>query len=195
VRYRDLAALQVGLYSPIPILYLGITGDRVATEHHGDELGEIMSESQHERFIRRAIELAANVPDFPFGAVIVDRDSNEIIAEGWNKSSVNPTWHGEIDAINRLAELRPKFEGSRLALYSTAEPCPMCQGAILWSGIGLIVFGTSIRFLQNHGWRQIDIPAEEVVQRSPDWRCTVIGGILEQECNALFLAASRNHAS
>jgi len=173
---------------------LGNTGDRVAIEDYGDELGETMSEFPHKRFIQRAIELAANVPDFPFGAVIVDRESGEIIAEGWNKSSVNPTWHGEIVAINRLAELRPKFDGSRLSLYSTAEPCPMCQGAILWSGIGMVVFGTSIRFLQNHGWRQIDILAEEVVSRSPNWRCKIIGGILEQECNALFLAASRKDA-
>ena len=153
-----------------------------------------ISEFQHERFIQRAIELAANFPEFPFGAVIADRESGEIIAKGRNKSSVNPTWHGEIDAINRLAELRPKFEGSRLSLYSTAEPCPMCQGAILWSGIGMVVYGTSIRFLQNHGWRQIDILAEEVVQRSPNWPCKIIGGILEKECNALFLAASRKDA-
>ena len=194
MRCSYLAALQVGLSCPSALLHLGIAGHGSATEHHGDELGEAMSEFPHERFIQRAIELAANVPNFPFGAVIVDRESGEIIAEGWNKSSVNPTWHGEIDAINRLAELRPKFEGSRLSLYSTAEPCPMCQGAILWSGIGLVVYGTSIRFLQNHGWRQIDILAEEVVQRSPNWRCTIIGGILEQECNALFLAASRKDA-
>jgi len=186
-----VALLPLGGSGPSAVLCVGVAGDCAATVDHGDELGENMSELQHERFMRRAIELAANVPDLPFGAVIVERESGEIIAEGWNKSSVNPTWHGEIDAINRLAELRPEFEGSRLSLYTTAEPCPMCQGAILWSGIATVVYGTSIRFLQNHGWRQIDLLAEEVVQRSPDWRCTLIGGMLEQECNALFLAASR----
>ena len=104
---------------------------------------------------------------------------------------VNPTLHGEIDAINRLAESQAKFAGGKLVLYSTAEPCPMCQGAILWSGIGTVVYGTSIRFLQSRGWRQIDILAEEVVRRSPSWQCTVIGGVLEEECNALFEAASK----
>jgi tRNA(adenine34) deaminase len=149
-----------------------------------------MSDHHHEHFMRRAIELATTVPNLPFGAVIVDRESSEIIAEGWNKSSINPTWHGEIDAINRLAEVRAEIDGSRLALYTTAEPCPMCQGAILWSGIETVVYGTSIRFLQSQGWRQINILAEEVIHRSPSWRCTLIGGILEKECNALFLAAS-----
>jgi len=63
--------------------------------------------NEHEKHMRQAIELAANDPNFSFGDLIVDRESDEVIAEGWNKSSVNPTWHGEIDAINRLAELRP----------------------------------------------------------------------------------------
>jgi hypothetical protein len=42
----------------------------------------------------------------------------------------------------------------------------MCLAAILWSGIGTVAFGSSIRFLQQQGWRQIDILAEEVVRRS-----------------------------
>ncbi|MDY0170550.1 MAG: nucleoside deaminase [Thermoguttaceae bacterium] len=152
------------------------------------------SNLDHERYMRRAIELAAHVSDLPFGAVIVDAGNGQIVAEGWNKSSANPTWHGEIDALNHLAESPEKFDGNQLALYTTAEPCPMCQGAILWSGIETVVYGTSIRFLQSLGWRQIDILAEEVVRRSPSWRCRLIGGVLEQECNALFEAASRRRS-
>lgn len=140
--------------------------------------------------MRRAIALTAHCPELPFGAVIVDRDSGAVVAEGWNKSVANPAWHGEIDALNRLAESASLQSGSRLILYTTAEPCPMCQGAILWSGIEAVVFGTSIPFLQKKGWRQIDIRAAEVVRRSPGWSCAVIGGVLEEECNALFEAAS-----
>jgi tRNA(Arg) A34 adenosine deaminase TadA len=138
----------------------------------------------HERFMRRAIELAANAPDLPFGAVIADAGSGAILAEGWNRTGLNPTWHGEIDALNRLAE--SGVVGSGPTLYTTAEPCPMCQAAALWSGIRTVVFGTSIRTLQRQGWRQIDILAEEVVRRSPGWDCTIIGGVLEPECDALF---------
>lgn len=63
-------------------------------------------------------------------------------------------------------------------------------GAILWSGIETVVFGSSIRFLQSRGWWQIDITTEEVVRRSPLRRCTLIGGVLESECNALFEMAA-----
>jgi tRNA(Arg) A34 adenosine deaminase TadA len=62
----------------------------------------------------------------------------------------------------------------------------MCQAAILWSGIGTVVFDSSIRSLQQPGWRQIDILADEVVSRSPGWACAIIGGVLRQACNALF---------
>lgn len=150
-----------------------------------------MNTLDHESYMRRAIQLAANVPELPFGALIVERPTGKILAEGWNKTSLNPTWHGEMDAINRLVCSDAKFDGGQLVLYTTAEPCPMCQVAILWSGIETVVYGTSIRFLQSQGWRQIDILAEEVVRRGPSWRCTLIGGVLEEECNGLFEAVSR----
>jgi tRNA(adenine34) deaminase len=154
-----------------------------------------MRELDHKRYMRQAIALAAYVPHLPFGSVIVDGDHDTILAEGWNKSDQNPTWHGEIDAINQLVQAQDAQARSKLVLYTTAEPCPMCQGAILWSGIGTVVFGTSIQFLLRHGWWQIDIPAEELVRRSPQMKCTILAGVLEQECNALFLAARSSKSS
>jgi tRNA(adenine34) deaminase len=145
-----------------------------------------MNNLDHEFFMRRAIELALNVPNVPFGALIVNCDTDEILAEGWNKTNINPTWHGEIDAINQLVLRQESLDTSKLVLYTTAEPCPMCQAAILWAGIGMVVFGTSIRFLQNNGWHQIDILAQEVIHRSPHWSCKLISGVLEKDCNALF---------
>jgi tRNA(Arg) A34 adenosine deaminase TadA len=142
--------------------------------------------TQHEHFMRRAIALAGNVPMRPFGTVIVDRTTTKVVAEGWNRSEDNPTWHGEIVAMNALVQAQPAIDIKALTLYTTAEPCPMCQGAILWCGITEVVFGTSIRTLQRLGWRQIDILAEEVIRRSPGWTCTIIGGVLEAECDALF---------
>ena len=70
----------------------------------------------HEFFMRRAIALTANCPQLPFGALIVNADTGVVLAEGWNRSAINPTWHGEIDAINRLAESGRVDDGSRLVL-------------------------------------------------------------------------------
>lgn len=147
---------------------------------------ELPTAADHERFMRHALAAARNAPALPFGAVIVDRPSGEIVVEGWNRSALNATWHGEIDALGAFFRSGSEIPAARLALYTTAEPCPMCMSAILWSGLGLVVFGTSILFLQQAGWQQIDIRAEEVIHRSPGFRCTLLGGILEAECNPLF---------
>jgi tRNA(adenine34) deaminase len=145
----------------------------------------------HDRYMRLAIEQARNVPQLPFGAVIVDTRSGEVLAEGFNRSADSPTFHGEIDVINRLAAKGPREDWSPLAIYTTAEPCPMCQGAIEWAGIGLVVYGTSIATLQELDWWQIDIRAAEVIRRTPFRQTRLLAGVLADECDALFRAVPR----
>ena len=98
----------------------------------------------HDDYMRQAIAMAQRVPKFPFGAVIVRRTTGEIIAKGFNRSSENPIFHGEIDAINRCAAAHSQLDWTELDLYTTAEPCPMCQSAIEWVGISTVYYGTSI---------------------------------------------------
>jgi len=148
-----------------------------------------MKNMSHDDYMRQAITMAQKVPEYPFGAVIVRRTTGEVMAKGFNCSSNNPTFNGEIDAINRCAAAHSPIDWTELDLYTTAEPCPMCQSAIVWTGISTVYYGTSIPFLQSHGWRQIDIRAEEVAHRTPFRQTKVIGGILENECNVLFEAA------
>lgn len=140
----------------------------------------------HEDFMRRAIELALNEPQFPFGAIIVKRATGEIMAEGFNQSARNPTLHGEMEAINRCAELHRGADWNAFDLYTTAEPCPMCQSAIIWAGIANVYYGTSIPYLKEHSWQQIDIRAFEVIKQTHFRKTTLVGGVLEAECNALF---------
>ncbi len=140
----------------------------------------------HETYMRRAIAQARRVPRYPFGAVIVDITDGEVLAEGHNRASLNPTFHGEIDVINRLAAASPGIVWDSLVLYTTAEPCPMCQSAIVWAGIRAVVYGASIPFLQQLGWHQIDIRSDEITRRAPFARTLILGGVLEAECNALF---------
>ena len=140
----------------------------------------------HEDYMRKAIALALKVSAFPFGAVIVNRAKGRIVAEGNNLSALNPAFHGEMVAINNCAELRHPADWSGLDLYTTAEPCPMCQSAIIWAGIDCVYYGTSIPYLQDHNWRQINIRASAVLAQSTFSNSKIVGGILEAECNALF---------
>jgi tRNA(Arg) A34 adenosine deaminase TadA len=144
--------------------------------------------------MRRAIEAAMKNPKWPLGAILVDRENGEVVAEAVNRSNQPPLLHGEIDAIQNCAASRPNADWSNLCLYTTAEPCCMCQGAALWAGISRVVFGTSIDTLIRLGWRQIHIPAGEVVSRTPGAHCEIVGGVLERACDALFRAA-KDHLS
>jgi tRNA(Arg) A34 adenosine deaminase TadA len=140
------------------------------------------------RFMRRALERARGLPGHPFAAVIADPSRHLVLAEGANRHEESAIWHGEVDAIARLDAIHPRGGRSGLTLYTTAEPCPMCQAAILWAGIPRVVYGTSIPFLAAHGWWQIDLRATEVAARAPGRPCTIVGGVLEAECDALFAA-------
>jgi tRNA(adenine34) deaminase len=151
-------------------------------------LGRSYVEPEDEQHMRRAIRLAGNNPKYPFAALLVDQNKN-VVAEGWNRSLHNPTWHGEMDAINKCAASHPKIDWTTLTLYTTAEPCAMCEGAVAWAGIRRVVFGSSIPFLKSLNWWAIDIRAEELARLAKFRECTVVGGVLEQECNNLFHAA------
>ena len=90
----------------------------------------------------------------PFGAVIVDREGN-IISNGNNRVLRNndPTAHAEIVAIREACEKLKTYDLSEYILYTSAEPCPMCLSAIIWSNIKEIYFGCTKEDAGNIGFR------------------------------------------
>jgi tRNA(Arg) A34 adenosine deaminase TadA len=152
-------------------------------------VGGAFLDLDHVRYMRRALELAWSAPPALYRALIVDRRSGAILAEGANDASTDhPLVHGETDAINRCFRTHPGIDWTALALYSTAEPCAMCQSAAGWAGISLVVYGTAVPTLRRLGFDAQDIRAAEVARRTPFSRCEVIGGVLEAECDELFAA-------
>jgi guanine deaminase len=98
-------------------------------------------------FLRRAISLATeNVvtgKGGPFAAVIV-RDGT-IVGEGVNTvtASLDPTAHGEVNAIRAAARALGTFTLSGCELYTSCEPCPMCLAASYWARLDAIYYGAS----------------------------------------------------
>jgi tRNA(adenine34) deaminase len=139
---------------------------------------------EDERLMKLAITQAAE-GDFPFGTVIV-RDG-EVLMAGRNLGiqEHDPTAHGEMVAIRRfLAKYGPdKLKGT--TLYTSGEPCVMCMGAIVWCGIGRVVYAASIDQLATK-IMQIMIPCAEVAKQTPFAEIDITGGVLADDALALF---------
>jgi guanine deaminase len=88
-------------------------------------------------------------------------------------------------AIRRFVAARPAGELKGTTLYTSGEPCPMCMGAILWCGIGRVVFAASIEELATK-IGQIMLTSRAVADAAPFATISITGGVLSAEALALF---------
>jgi tRNA(Arg) A34 adenosine deaminase TadA len=140
----------------------------------------------HESNMRLAIDEARRNPLWPFGAIIVNAADGEVVARGVNEAGLNPTFHGEIVALNNYFRDHGNGALGDKILYTTAEPCPMCMGAFVWAGIGGVVFGTSIHELAELGIGQIMIDAAHLCRQADFFCGSVLGGVLSDDTTELF---------
>ena len=89
----------------------------------------------------------------PFGSIIVK--DGQIIGRGHNRVLKNsdPTCHGEMEAIRDACSKLKTHDLSGAILYTTAEPCPMCLGGILWANIKKVYYGCTIADTDKIGFR------------------------------------------
>ena len=144
-------------------------------------------------FLRRSFDAARRAlahGNHPFGAVLVDRDGKVLLeAENGYMPAHDATAHAErLLATQACTTLEPEIL-RQATLYSSAEPCAMCAGAIYWAGIGRLVYGLSEHRLGtltgNHPENPtLNLPCRTVFasgQRATE----VVGPLLEDEAAAL----------
>lgn len=80
--------------------------------------------------------------EFPVGCVMVHQD--KILATSYRKGTTgdfpNEIDHAEMIALKRLIDLKVNTDKNRIVLFTTLEPCLMCIGALILSGISEIVY-------------------------------------------------------
>jgi tRNA(Arg) A34 adenosine deaminase TadA len=150
-----------------------------------------------EVFLRRSFEVARRAVthgNHPFGAILVDHGGNVLLeAENGYMPAHDGTAHAErLLATQACTTLSPDIL-SKATLYSSAEPCAMCAGAIYWAGIGRLVYGLSEHHLRavtgNHPENPtLDLPCREVFA-SGQRPTEVVGPMLEDEAEALHEGA------
>jgi tRNA(adenine34) deaminase len=83
---------------------------------------------------------AQEAGDHPYGSVVVTA-AGTVAERNRVESTPDPTAHSEVMAL-RTAALRWGLGAlAGATLVTSFEPCPMCLGAILEAGIGLLVIG------------------------------------------------------
>ena len=126
--------------------------------------------------LRLAAE-AARDGEVPVGAVVTI--GNKIIGRGRNcrEKERNALCHAEIQAIN---EACTRLGGWRLwecEMYVTLEPCPMCAGTIVMSGVDAVYYGAPDEKagcagsrLYPHSPGQGSVPESGPLQTCAAWR-------------------------
>lgn len=154
-----------------------------------------------EKYMKKALKAAvvsAENGDYGHGAVIVL--NGEVIATGYEtlKSANDPVnGHAEIDAIRKACQQLQQPYLVDTVMYCTAEPCPMCMSAIIWAKMPTVVYAITrddmiaeMERLKNESdgnfsWRQIAIPASEIVEKGEP-KVQLISGFMREEGLKLF---------
>ena len=125
----------------------------------------------------------------PFGAVVVSGAGEVLMEAHCNTTETGDcTGHAETNAVRQLS---PKVSREVLVtstLYSSAEPCVMCAGAIFWSGIGRVIFGfdaVRLRVFRGEvaGQKDAELSCRDVFDASPQ-PIECIGPVMLDECSA-----------
>jgi tRNA(Arg) A34 adenosine deaminase TadA len=149
-----------------------------------------MAISEHDtNFLRMAIELAAQARangDHPFGALLAGADGRVIAgARSSVTSQSDATGHAELNLARAASRRHATEVKAGATLYSSAEPCPMCAGAIVWAGIRRVVFAIGMEDL----YALIDPPPgapalrmeSRAVFAAAPWPIDVVGPALVEE--------------
>lgn len=149
-----------------------------------------MADSDDERWMRRAIEVArskgSDPSTSPLGSVIV-LDGREVAAER-NQTHELPdaTAHAEMMAIRRACESTAELELRGATLYSTLQPCGMCTMASIWSKVGRVVYGAGRDDVHAMYFEARHVDTLSFIADAYRDDIVIEGGCLRAECAELY---------
>ncbi len=124
----------------------------------------------------------------PFGAMLVAGNGAVLgVAENTQITEEQILAHAEMNLLFRAVKDFTPDVLAASTLYTSAEPCAMCAGAIFWSGISRLVFGLSgdrLHELSGFSPQVLVASARDVLTRAGR-QVEVIGPICEAEAELI----------
>lgn len=150
-----------------------------------------MTVGTHEHYMRLAIaqaERGRRGGEFPFGAVLVDA-RGEVVASAYDtvEQDDDASSHAETMLVKKACRIVGR-DLSGHTVYTTTEPCPMCFTTSWLAGVSRIVWGTTMDEVREHTGglvAELFVPAASLNARASR-RVELVGGVLRDECLALF---------
>jgi tRNA(adenine34) deaminase len=146
----------------------------------------------YEYFMKKALNQAKNAlsaGEFPVGCVVVHE--GRILTTGSRKGTAgnipNEIDHAEMIALKRLADMEIQRDNQRITLFTTLEPCLMCLGALILSGISEIVY--AYEDVMGGG---LSCDLKNLMPLYKNSRISVVPNILRKESIELFQAFFNN---
>ena len=125
----------------------------------------------------------------PFGAMLVAGNGAVLaVAENSQITEEQVLAHAEMNLLRRAVKDFTPDVLATSTLYTSAEPCAMCAGAIFWSGITRLVFGLSgdrLHRLSGLEPTTLVASARDVLGRAGR-HIDIVGPIFESEGEAIF---------
>lgn len=143
--------------------------------------------ARHEHYMRLAIAQANRNPGRPFGSVIVDERTGQVVGEGVVNMGANPMYYSEVVAMNDYIARHGNQGWENLTMYGTGEACPMCMSAMVWAGIPRMVYASDTPFVSKYV-NNINIRAQDVIAAAHPLYTNklLLGGVLSDVTDKMF---------
>ncbi len=125
----------------------------------------------------------------PFGAMLVAGNGAVLaVAENSQVTDEQILAHAEMNLLHRAVKDFTPDVLETATLYTSAEPCAMCAGAIFWSGISRLVYGLSgdrLHEMAGFSPHMLVASARDVLARAGG-QVEIVGPVLEREAAEIF---------
>ena len=170
-------------------LYDGVDGLRDQSERLRSLDSGLSNHEAHMRDVFAIARRARAHGNRPFGAMLVAGNGAVLaVAENSQITEEQILAHAEMNLLHRAVQDFAPDVLATSTLYTSAEPCAMCAGAIFWSGIRRLVFGLSAdRLHQLSGFspEALVLSARDILA-SAGRQVEIVGPVFESEAEAIL---------